>query len=316
MRGKASAPRKGPPTSLMARLAELENGGVLPAPGKARRSPRPLIYTTARRRRMTAIGLALIGAGLACMAQLAGLLPLPEEARTAGVPAHQIETAALDPAAGQQAQPQSEELLRTSGYRQPLRFEVDVDRSDRTSAPFPLRLTGSAGEGLRILLRNVPESIWLSKGERRDEHTWALQPADLPDLRLTLGEGAPEAFEVTIEVVAPPGTPAVPTLARVRLVDAPATERAAAEAWPGAETIVQAEPRAAAVRAAGTSTHARTARAADAEPRAADVQPPPARHFPEGASALGATPREPSARRLWWRTPEPRWDPFRDILGH
>jgi hypothetical protein len=316
MRGKASSPRSGVPASLAARLALLENDGVLPAPGRSRRGARRLTYTTPRRRRTRTIGLGLIGAGLGCMTLLALVLGRPEDARIAEAPA--LPEAARALALWSAPRERSPAAEQAPGDGRPMQFEIALSRGDRGNAPFPLRVTGPAGNGLRILMHNVPEPIWLSRGERRDEHTWALRPSDLPGLHLVLGEGAPDAFEVMIEVVAPPGTHAVSTLARVRIVDAPVAEHmtadAAPAAWPGAETLVR--PNTPADGRVGTSSHARTAKAADAELRVTDAHAK-APHWPEGASGLGAAgSRKPSGRQLWWSNPAPAWDPFRDILGH
>jgi hypothetical protein len=47
-----------------------------------------------------------------------------------------------------------------------------------------------------------------------------------------------------------------------------------------------------------------------------DAAPPPAeqRHFPEGASALGAIAQS-SDRQVWWKMPAPTWAPFRDAAN-
>jgi hypothetical protein len=102
-------------------------------------------------------------------------------------------------------------------------FDLPIRRSERASAPFPLEITGAApADAMRVVLRDVPEAASLSSGERQDEHTWLLRPADLDNLRLSMREGAPDAFNVTIEVAAATGDAAARSIARVRLLDAPA----------------------------------------------------------------------------------------------
>ena len=59
--------------------------------------------------------------------------------------------------------------------------------SERGGAPFPLHVTGTENvNGIKVLVRDVPASAWLSGGERQDENTWSLKLADLEDLRLVL----------------------------------------------------------------------------------------------------------------------------------
>ena len=216
-------------------------------------------------------------------------------------------------------------------------FDLPIRRSERASAPFPLEITGAApADAMRVVLRDVPEAASLSSGERQDEHTWLLRPADLDNLRLSMREGAPDAFNVTIEVAAATGDAAARSIARVRLLDAPARPELPATATDRLSLRTTGE--AADARLAPQSTQmpakARPAEAAPQQktaPKPLIVQVPkpqlqvaeevrstprPATR-PEGMSALGMASREPDqdARQLWWRMPAPSWAGFTDLPG-
>lgn len=216
-------------------------------------------------------------------------------------------------------------------------FDVVVQRSTRANAPFGLRLVGSQDAGMEVVLRDVPAAARLSRGERRDESTWKVRAADLEDLHLTLNDGTPDAFDVRIDVLAPAGVAAASSVARVRLVGLPSIERtvtAPVEVVPVAALV---EPEAPAVTTTMVSAHspsnahvtpavridvpAKRERVARVSPPAATTvveidrrpaQPAAqeeARHWPEGASGLGAIARE-SDRQVWWKLPAPTWSPF------
>jgi len=217
-------------------------------------------------------------------------------------------------------------------------FDVVIERRSRASAPFGLRLVGSQDAGMEVVLRDVPAAARLSRGERRDESTWKVRAADLEDLHLTLNDGTPDAFDVRIDVLAPAGVAAASSVARVRLVGLPSIERTVAapvEVAPLAAALVG--PEAPAVTTTMVSTHspsnahatpavridtpARRERVARVSPPAAttvvEIDRRPAqpaievetRHWPEGASGLGAIARE-SDRQVWWKLPAPTWSPF------
>jgi hypothetical protein len=216
-------------------------------------------------------------------------------------------------------------------------FDVVIERSARANAPFGLRLVGSQDAGMEIVLRDVPAAAWLSRGERRDVSTWKVRAADLEDLHLTLNDGAPDAFDVRIDVLAPAGVAAASSVARVRLVGLPNVERtvtAPVEVAPVAAALVEPEAPAVttivsantpssahAVLATRSDTHGKREKIARASlPAATTVveidrhptQPAAqaeARHWPEGASGLGAVARE-SDRQVWWKLPAPTWSPF------
>ena len=228
---------------------------------------------------------------------------------------------------------------------QPDTFDVVIDRSARASAPFGLRLVGTEDTGMEVLLRDVPVAALLSHGERRGLSTWAVKATDLEGLHLTLDDGTPDTFNVRIEVLAPAGVTAASSVARVRLVGLPGAERptsASLEAMP-------VEPQAAITAVAHVDTpldpplQTRTAvsprnDAAKGRDKVARASPPPAattvievdrrpsqpaaqsasqaetRPWPEGASGLGAIPRE-SDRQVWWKLPALTWSPFLDVAG-
>lgn len=217
-------------------------------------------------------------------------------------------------------------------------FDVVIERRSRANAPFGLRLVGTQDAGMEVVLRDVPAAARLSRGERRGESTWQVRAADLEHLHVTLNDGTPDAFDVRIDVLAPAGVAVASSVARVRLVGVPSIERtvtAPIEVAPVAAALV--EPEAPAVTTTMVSTHspsnahatpavridtpARRERVARASPPAATTvveidrrpaQPAAqeeARHWPEGASGLGAVARE-SDRQVWWKLPAPTWSPF------
>ena len=216
-------------------------------------------------------------------------------------------------------------------------FDVVIERRTRANAPFGLRLVGSQDAGMEVVLRGVPAAARLSRGERRDESTWKVRAADLEDLHLALNDGTPDAFDVRIDVLAPAGVAAASSVARVRLVGLPSIERTATapvEAAPIAAALAEPEaPAVTTIVSANTpsNAHAVLATRNDApakRERVARVSPPAAttvveidrrpaqpaiqvetRHWPEGASGLGAIARE-SDRQVWWTLPAPTWSPF------
>jgi len=221
-------------------------------------------------------------------------------------------------------------------------FDVVIERSTRANAPFGLRLVGSQDAGMEVLLRDVPAAARLSRGQRRDDSTWALRAIDLEDLHLTLNDGTPDAFDVRIDVLAPAGVAAASSVARVRIVGLPRVERtvtAPVDAAPVEAALVEPEARAVTTVASTNGplhVHTILASREDApgkREKVARASPPPAttvieidrrpaqtaaqaetRHWPEGASGLGAIARE-SDRQVWWKLPAPTWSPFIDMAG-
>lgn len=216
-------------------------------------------------------------------------------------------------------------------------FDLPIRRSERASAPFSLEITGAEqADAMRVVLRDVPEAASLSNGRRQDEHTWLLRPADLDNLRLSMREDTPDAFNVTIEVAAATGNAAARSIARVRLLDAPAEPESPA-AVPdrlSLRTIGEAADARLAPQSTQSPAKARPAEAAPQQkspPKPQIVQVPkpqlqvaeevrptsrPTTRL-EGMSALGMASREPDqdVRQLWWRMPAPSWAGFTDLPG-
>jgi hypothetical protein len=234
------------------------------------------------------------------------------------------ESAGLPRSGGLWARPTS------AGEPRPSSFEVLIGKDKRHKAV--LSLPGI--ERGTVVVRDVPEPVWLSKGERQDEHTWVLQPADLDDLYLSVGEGTPEAFDMTIETTSPDER-RLRTIARVRLVDAPSPVTSLVfkprlalrtELTPGAHTL-DGTPVFASVKSGASAAGQnpadplRTQRARGERAGEAIYKPPAVTDPERGAlaaadrysrpSALGATLEESDSRlpaegrRLWWKLPAP-----------
>lgn len=214
-------------------------------------------------------------------------------------------------------------------------FELPIRRSEGTSAAFPVEITGAgaARESMTVVLRDLPESTYLSKGQRQNANTWVLRPADLNNLRMSFYEGTPDAFDVTIEVAAANGDPAARSIARVRLLDTPARPEppvAAVDTLPAARAPQQTVDAAIAPRRQDTPAKPRPREATPQQKTAQKPQPVQAPRqvrveelrivrstHPEGMSALGMATRELDAddRQLWWRMPPSSWPGFSDLPG-
>ena len=214
-------------------------------------------------------------------------------------------------------------------------FDMTLQRVGAAVIPFPLRIVGAAEAVTGLVLRGMPAGVRFSRGEQRDDTAWIVNVAELPYLQVALADGAPTTFQLRIDVLARPEVTAPSSIARVRVVDVPASPREVAVAIPPAP----APPAPSAsttpvpvVAAADTPFVTRTAaapRAATRADRHARPSPAPApvvapeperqialteaeRHWPEGASGLGAVART-SERLVWWKLPAPTWSPFADI---
>ncbi|KAB2914829.1 MAG: hypothetical protein F9K29_13910 [Hyphomicrobiaceae bacterium] len=320
MPGTASEAREATvPLSLMRRLAALEGGPVVPREAKAAIA-RDLAERSRRDVARTYFGLGFAASCvLGCVALLPVLFTYPAQTRHAAKAlerAHVARTAASGSAVAT--------------------LELPVNRSERDSAPFPLRVIGAnAAEAIKVTLRDVPVSALLSSGERQDEHTWSLQLSDLADLRLSLGDGTPDAFDMKIEVASSVEARVARSVARVRLVDEPpsmttgsidqALQRGAER---GVDTPFRTETvpatRLAQVQQRPVQRPAVAQQPQDArsKPVLAEASlPPPTGQVrssrPEGMSNLGALPREPApeGRQVWWKMPPPPWSPFEPASG-
>jgi hypothetical protein len=199
-----------------------------------------------------------------------------------------------------------------------LSFDLPIRKDERARAPLPLHVAGAskASRSAAVILRDVPQSTHLSRGERQDESTWVLRLSDLEDLHWTLSEGTPETFQITVQLAAE-GAEISRALVRVRLVDAPATAAVPQPATkPAQDEQVEAEK----PLQAGTSVNQVLDRKASTKPPPAakterTLTAPRAPQRPEGASALGGPVNEPARparaeRQLWWKIPVPAWVPF------
>jgi hypothetical protein len=160
-----------------------------------------------------------------------------------------------------------------------------------------------------------------------------LRPADLSNLRMAFYEGTPEAFDVTIEVTSATGDPAARSIARVRLLSAPALPEPLATAVEALSVHAPQQAVDAPIAPQRELLPAKprpldTAPQQKAAPKPQLVQAPrPAvrieelrvvpRPRPEGMSTLGMATREVEAddRQLWWRAPASSWAGFSDLPG-
>jgi hypothetical protein len=199
---------------------------------------------------------------------------------------------------------------------------------------FALAVTGleAAARDAHVILQDLPEAVSLSRGERRDEHTWDLERGDLNDLQLTLRQDAPEAFIFGIDVIARDNALLARTAAHVHRLEAsepspPALARIAAGPaaspaprpktpaldWASSTFTKQFVPREALI-----SSWAPLAEPVGGLPdRVAANATPSSPQRPEGMSGLGALPREEGVegRWLWWKLPAPAWAPFASLEG-
>jgi len=311
MRGIASPERRQSlPKSLMQRLALMANGEPLALrAGGIGHSPR----TGARLGALLWFGLGVLASGIVGGVALLGL-----HASTAGEVRIEDDPGVV-PAVLAEAHPATPER-----NAQPDTFDLAIDRSERTAAPLGLRVTGTDDANIEIVLQGIPEAARLSHGERRDASTWVLKRADLENLHLALGDAAPDAFDVRIDVLATPGVATLGSVVRVRLVD-PASRKQAMTA-PGEDRTPYRQSKAVAAStdvAKSAPAHAPSAVRTEGNdkagyppakrraPTAADASTPApqAAPWPEGASGLGAIPRD-SERQVWWAMPPPSWSPF------
>ena len=214
-------------------------------------------------------------------------------------------------------------------------FELPIRRSERTSAAFPVEITGggAARDGMTVVLRDMPESTYLSKGQRQDVSTWLLRPSDLNNLRLSIYDGTPEAFDVTIEVTSANGDPAARSIARVRLLDTPARREPSTAAVVDALSVHVPQQTVDAAIAPRREELPAKLRPLESAPQQKAAQKPQLvqaprpvrieelrvvpRTRPEGMSTLGMATREVEAddRQLWWRMPSSSWAGFSDLPG-
>ncbi|HWB44785.1 MAG TPA: hypothetical protein VG900_05030 [Hyphomicrobiaceae bacterium] len=342
MQGWASYGASGErPGSLAERLAIL-NGAAYPSDDAGRLMAATFADRSRRRLIRAYFGLGFATSGiLGCVALLLMLFIDPENGRMQG-PWMSEASASLpvslptEPAPAQVEAPPP--VVRIAAPRivppPPQTIEMPILRAERAMAPFPLRLARAdlADPDVRVVLRDVPEAAVLSSGTRENPHTWVLRPADLGDLYLSLGDQAPESFNVKIVVARIAGIAARPLVAHVRLVngaeddpvlppsmrglrtaagdvhvlDAPAAQPPRPLKAAAAHTPRQAPP----LAAWRTSLHVAAAVPTSAPPGPETPQAQVSR--PAGMSALGAIPHEDDSalRRVWWKIPIGSWLPL------
>ena len=304
MRGPASpVTRQLLPKSLMQRLALLANGQFAPAAGNLARPP------WRQGARVSTLFFFSLGALMSSV--LGGVTLLGLRSLNAGE-ARALLDGGVAPA-----------TVASGRVAAPDIVDVAIERSERAHMALSLRVEGG-NKDAEVVLRGLPATARLSKGERRDE-TWVVKRGDLDGLHLTLGDAGPDAFDLQIDVRAPSGAAARAGVVRIRVVDAPAPKHAAAEtarepppdkAGPGEAPHKEAAPAETSIAkllpAVAAAARAKVTRP---PPRRADANPagagttPAARPWPEGASGLGAVPRD-SERQVWWSMPPPAWSPF------
>jgi hypothetical protein len=217
-------------------------------------------------------------------------------------------------------------------------FDMTLQRVGASVIPFPLRIVGAAEAVTGLVLRGMPPGVRFSRGEQRDDATWIVNVAELPYLQVALPDGAPTTFHLRIDVLARPEVTAPSSIARVHILDVPTSPREVALAVPPAPPPAVPSASTTPVMAAAdapfitrTAIAPRPAPRADRQARPSPAPAPPApapvlapeperqlteaeRHWPEGASGLGAVART-SERLVWWKLPAPTWSPFLDIAG-
>lgn len=319
MPAASGAKREGLPSSLRERLALLECGVLSVAPSKARADAR---QETSRRTR------ALLGTsfwlGLGCGGALGGVMLLlalvthPEQ-----MPTRLRQTQAVADALAQPSPAASHPSASAqAGAPTQAAFDMNIRRDDGGMAPLALRILGvDSPENVEVLLRDVPVTAQLSRGERRDGGAWALRLAELEDLHLMLGDGTPDTFDMTVEVATAKGTRMAKAVAHVRVSEQrDVAETPAPPARPVAASIDSARQPAAPL-ASGSSVIEKpfrtevTALARVDAPALPVLRPPP-----QGMSALGGptdaaaamTAQPAESRTVWWKLPPPVWTPFAD----
>ena len=289
------------PKDLKGRLARLHAGGQPVVPQIGSSAERPLT------RAWFGLGVVL-GSLLGC----ATLLLMPP-ARSAPVPqaatAPAVLAATAEPRAAHSDRERPELAAGLPG------FELTIRRGYDGEALLPLLVDDADfGEGLLVVLRDLPEAVWLSNGERQDEHTWLLRLGDLDGLHVTLGRNTPDAFDARVELTSQAGALLGSTVARVRLASPGGIA-------PGARVGFAATPTEPTRPAASPAPPFRTEVVAASPIPAEELQPARNRPIerPEGMSALGgpiseaaagAPAMEPTGRKLWWKMPTTAWAPF------
>lgn len=243
-------------------------------------------------------------------------------------------------------------LPRPPQARQLPMIDVIIPRAERAGAPLRLEHAAlrdaQAADDFVAVLRNLPASVSLSRGQREDQTTWRICKGDLKHLYLVMRKDAPDTFEIAVDLVAGKQmTPAA--MARVRVVDEAPIAALPAAPSPG----VAVQPANAAVAVIGAPVAAKKVQAVPVPVRpalvnAGAVAKPPAARSSEavGTNRTGVAPVAPArgippdavrpeiarpqgirglggpgvvassdalwSRQVWWSMPPPAWSPFKE----
>jgi hypothetical protein len=335
MQAASGGRRGGAPRTLKERLALLECGLWPVAAPKAHAGVRHKTAEQSAAHWATLLGTSF-WVGLGCGSALGGLMLLfaltarPADMQTGPQEAR----AAAD--MGSMPAPSAWRRLQTyapaAGSTQAA-FAMSLHRGEGGAASLGLRILGvDSPDNVQVLLRDVPPAAELSRGERRDPGTWALRVGELENLQLTLGDGAPDTFDMTIEVATTGGARMARAVAHVRVSEprsvaampAPPVRPVAAGIDGLRPIAVPLAPRS---TTSGSSVIEKpfrtevTALAPAGEPSEQHSAPRPL--MPGGMSSLGgpagdpasASPPPEESRTVWWKLPQPAWAPFANGPG-
>ncbi len=281
--------RERAPRSLKERLALLECGVRPVAAARVRAGARHKTARTPAQRKWTVLGTSF-WIGLGCGSALGSAMLLlafvthPDEMQTR---LREVQAAADAMA---RPSPPAPRQVRTyprapAGAPTQAAFAMSIHRGDGGAAYVGLRVHGiDSPDSVQVLLRDVPATAELSRGQRRDPGTWALRVAELENLQLTLGDGTPDAFDMTIEVASTGGTRMAKAVAHVRVSDPRGVAQMSAPPARALAAGVDGLRQSAMPVACGVGGHR--------------VEGLPARQSSNGPSARRSRPwREPSRRR-------------------
>jgi hypothetical protein len=331
--------RERAPRSLKERLALLECGVRPVAAARVRAGTRHKTARTAAQRRRTLLGTSFwiglgCGSALGSAMLLLAFLTHPGEMQT-----RLREVQAAADAMARPSLPASRQVrtYSTAGAPTQAAFAMSIHRGDGGAASVGLRVLGiDSPDSVQVLLRDVPATAELSRGQRRDPGTWALRVAELENLQLTLGDGTPDAFDMIIEVASSGGTRMAKAVAHVRVSDPRGVAQMSAPPARALAAGVEGFRRSAMPVLSGSADPGSAASGSSVIERPfrtevtalARAEPPPEQlsaprpALPGGISSLGGPLGEPGApaqpqetRTVWWKLPPPTWTPFADGTG-
>ena len=331
--------RERAPRSLKERLALLECGVRPVAAARVRAGARYKTARTPAQRKWTVLGTSF-WIGLGCGSALGSAMLLlafvthPDEMQTR---LRELQAAADAMARPSPPAPRQVRTYAPAGAPTQAAFAMSIHRGDGGAAYVGLRVHGiDSPDSVQVLLRDVPATAELSRGQRRDPGTWALRVAELESLQLTLGDGTPDAFDMTIEVASTGGTRMAKAVAHVRVSDPRGVAQMSAPPAQALAAGVDGLRQSAMPSLSGSSDHAPAVAGASVIERPfrtevtalARAEPPPEQlsaprpALPGGISSLGGPVGEPGApaqpqetRTVWWKLPPPTWTPFADGTG-